>query len=162
VRIAEFLHQQRVSFEYLPHPPAFTAQKLARYLHVPGDHVAKCVLLRGASSYFVAVLPATCQVDTEWLGAALNTPVRIADHHEIAAVFRDCEWGVVPPFGGWYGLATLLEDSIAPDASLLMDVSTHVEAIRLHCRDFERLERPRRLRFARQMEIASGRVCKSG
>jgi hypothetical protein len=56
----------------------------------------------------------------------------------------------VPAFGGLYGLLTLLEESVAPDAVLVMETHTHVEAIRLRCQDFERLERPRRLAFARR------------
>ncbi len=148
MRIADFLTEKQVAFEYLPHAPAFTAHQLAKYLHVPGEQVAKCVLLRGPGCFFVAVLPATQRVDTDRLGMVLNGPVRVADDREMAAVFRDCEWGVVPGFGTLYGLATLLEESIAPDASLVMEAHTHVEAVRLRCRDFERLERPRRLPFA--------------
>jgi Ala-tRNA(Pro) deacylase len=68
----------------------------------------------------------------------------------MAEAFRDCEWGVVPPFGDLYGLPTLLDDALTPDALLVFETHTHVEAVRLHCRDFERLERPRRLRFARR------------
>ncbi len=152
MRIAEYLNEQRVSYEYLPHAPAFTAHQLAKYLHVSGDQVAKCVLLRGPANYYVAVLPATYQVDMQRLGAALNGAVRMADDREMAEVFRDCEWGVVPPFGALYGLATLLEETIAPEAALVMEMNTHVEAIRLRCRDYERLEQPRRLHFARRSE----------
>jgi Ala-tRNA(Pro) deacylase len=149
MRIAEFLHEKCVPFEYLPHAPAFTAHRLAKYLRVPGEQVAKCVLLRGPVGYFVAVLPANYRVDTERIGSALNGPVRLAADREAADVFRDCEWGVVSPFGGLYGLPTLLEESIGPDASLVVEANTHVEAVRLRCRDFERLERPRRLAFAK-------------
>jgi Ala-tRNA(Pro) deacylase len=150
MRITEFLHGKRVAFDYLPHPPAFTAQQLAKYLHVPGNQVAKCVLVHGAGSYCVAVLPATCHVDLDRLGGALHTPVRIAEDREIATVFRDCEWGVVPAFGGAYGLLTLLEATISADDALVMGANNHLEAIRLRCSDFERLERPRRLLFARK------------
>jgi Ala-tRNA(Pro) deacylase len=156
MRITEFLHEKRVAFDYLPHPPAFTAQRLAKYLGVPGALVAKAVLLRGESKYFVAVLPATFQVDIERLSGALRTPLRTANDREIAELFRDCEWGVVSPFGAGYGLATLLEDTIAPDATLVLEANTHLEAIRLRCQDFERLERPRRLRFARKDDGGPG------
>jgi Ala-tRNA(Pro) deacylase len=149
MRIDSFLSQQAVPYEPLPHPPAFTAQKRAKYLRVPGGQVAKAVLLRGPGGYLVAVLPATHQVDTDRLARALGGPVRLADDREIAQVFCDCEWGVVPPFGTLYGLPTVLDESVAPDTLLVLEAHTHVEAVRLLCRDFERLERPRRLAFAR-------------
>jgi Ala-tRNA(Pro) deacylase len=150
MRIADFLAQQRVTFEPLPHPPAFTAHKRAKSLRVAGSQVAKSVLLKGPAGYLLAVLPATHHVDTELLARTLGGPVHLADGREIAAVFHDCEWGVVPPFGGLYGLPTLLDDSLSPDARLVLEMNTHVEAVRLLCRDFEHLERPRRLRFARK------------
>jgi Ala-tRNA(Pro) deacylase len=152
MRIAEFLAEQHVAYEPLPHPPAFSAQKRARCLHVSGKQVAKCVLLHGPAGYLLAVLPATHQVDTQALSRTLGGPVRLAANKEIAHVFPDCEWGVVPPFGTLYGLPTLLDDSIPPDALLVLETHTHVDAIRLPCRDFERLERPRRLRLGSRVD----------
>jgi len=150
MRVPDFLAAQRVSFETLLHPPAFTAQKRAKYLHVPGRQVAKSVLLAGPAGYFLAVLPATDQVDTGRLARELDGPVRLAAGSEIRAVFPDCEWGVVPPFGRLYGLPVLLEDELRPEALLVFEGNSHMEAVRLLCRDFERLERPRRLQFARR------------
>src|SRR5262249_39580545 len=132
------------------HPPAFTAQQRAKSLHVSGSRVAKSVLLRGPGGYLLAVLPATHRVDTQALAAALGGPIRLATDREIAVVFRDCEWGVVPPFGTLYGLPTLLDDSLPADVLLVLETQTHVDAVRLRCSDFERLESPRRLPFARR------------
>jgi Ala-tRNA(Pro) deacylase len=149
MRVMQFLSEQRVTFEPLVHPPAFTAQKRAKYLHVPGRQVAKTVLLRGPDGYVLAVVPATHQVDTQALARVLGGPVRLATDREIGEVFPDCEWGVVPPFGTLYGLPTLLDESLAPDSWITFEAHTHAEAVRLTCRDFERLERPRRLRFGK-------------
>src|SRR5205807_2280879 len=96
---ADFLLEQRIPFETLLHPPAYTAQKRARFLRLPGRQVAKSVLLHGPGGYVLAVLPATHHVATERVALALGGPVRLASDDELAAVFRDCEWGVVPPFG---------------------------------------------------------------
>jgi Ala-tRNA(Pro) deacylase len=149
MRIADFLAEQRAAFEWVPHPPAFTAQKRAKYLHVPGKRVAKGVLLAGPRGLFLAVLPATHEVDTGRLGAELGGEVRLATDREVAEVFRDCEWGAVPPFGSLYGLATVLDEELRPEAGIVVEGHSHGQAVRLLCRDFERLERPRRLRFAR-------------
>jgi Ala-tRNA(Pro) deacylase len=150
VRVAQFLLEREVAHETIVHPPSFTAQKRARFLHVPGHQVAKSVLLLGPAGYFVAVLPASRHVDTELLSRELGGPVRLADDREIAAVFRDCEWGVVAPFGTLYDLPTVLDQSIDPDSPLVFEGENHAVAIRMLCRDFERLERPRRLPFSRR------------
>jgi Ala-tRNA(Pro) deacylase len=149
MRIVEFLAQQQAPYEALPHPPAFTAQQLAKSLGVSGSEVAKTVLLRAPIGYVVAVLPATHEVDTAALAAALGGAAKVADGHEIAQVFPDCEWGLVPPFGRLYGLPTLLDSSLAPETLLVLEMHDHFHAIRMRCRDFEMLERPRRLAFAR-------------
>ncbi len=149
MRVAQFLSEHQIAFETLVHPPAFSAQQRAKHLHLSGRQVAKTVLLVGPSGYFLAVLPATRHVDADALAQVLGGPVRLADDREIARVFRDCEWGVVEPFGTLYDLPTVLDESLAPDAWIVFEAHTHAEAIRMRCRDFERLERPRRLRFTR-------------
>jgi Ala-tRNA(Pro) deacylase len=146
--VAEFLTDHQVPFETIYHAPAYSAQKRAKVLHTPGKQVAKCVLLVGASGYLLAVLPATRQIDLKRLGEQLEEDVRIAEDREVAWVFRDCEWGVASPFGTLYGLSTVLEESVERDAVLIFEGRLHAESVRLLCRDYETLERPRRLRFA--------------
>jgi Ala-tRNA(Pro) deacylase len=159
MQVPQFLAEHQVVFETIAHPPAFTAQKRAKFLHLPGRQVAKTVLLAGPDGYFLAVVPATHQVDTGRLTSLLGGPVRLAAGEEIAQVFRDCEWGVVPPFGHLYGLATMIDEALDPDAPLVFEGHTHGEAIRLRARDYERLERPRRLRFSRPAVWPRGFVC---
>jgi Ala-tRNA(Pro) deacylase len=147
--IREYLADERVVFEDLPHAPAFCAQKLAKYLGVPGGRVAKAVLLRGPAGLFIAVLPATHQIDLGRLAEVQGGPVRLADTEEVAATFTDCEWGVVSPFGSLYGLPTFLDESIGPDDWIVAEAGTHVDAVRLSAGDFARLSGSRRGAFAR-------------
>jgi Ala-tRNA(Pro) deacylase len=149
MRIPLYLSDNRVPFDTLYHPPAFTAQKRAKYLRVPGRELAKSVLLAGPAGYYLAVLPATHQVDTDAVGRELGGRFRLASPAEIANVFRDCEWGALGPFGTLYGLTTLVDDSLEAETVMVFEAHVHGIAIRMRCRDFERLEKPRRFRFAR-------------
>jgi Ala-tRNA(Pro) deacylase len=149
MRVPAYLTYHRVPFETLIYPPAFTAQKRAKFLHLSGKKVAKSVLLAGADGYLLAILPATLQVDTNLLAAAVGGPVRLASRQEVVNVFRDCEWGVVPPFGSLYGLPTVLDTSFDLDALIVFESHTHGEDVRLSCRDFARLESPICFSFAR-------------
>lgn len=148
MRIDAFLADHEVAFETLSHPPAYSAQKRAKYLRVSGGRVAKSVLLRGPEGFLLAVLAATQQIDMSCLAGALGGPFRLATAEEIGEVFRDCEWGVVPPFGKLYGLRTIVEASLDADALVVFEGHTHFEAVRMRCADFERLALSRRLRFA--------------
>jgi Ala-tRNA(Pro) deacylase len=149
MRVSDFLQQQSIAFDTMIHSPAFTAQKRAHYLHISGRQVVKCVLLTYQTSFVVAVLPATHWVDLDIAARFLGSPVRLATRDEIADVFRDCEWGVLAPFGSLYGLTTILETSLDPAAWIVFEAHLHGMANRMRCRDFEKLERPRRLTFAR-------------
>ena len=149
MRVMQFLSEQHIAFEPLVYPPAYTAQKRAKHLGTPGKQVAKTILLVGPDGYFLAILPATHQIDTTILSRQLGGPVRLASEEEISDAFPDCEWGVVAPFGTLYGLPTIMDESLASDSCMVLEVNSHAEAIRMSCRDFEELEKPKRLRFAR-------------
>lgn len=148
MRVSDFLSQQCIAFETILHPPAFTAQKRAHFLHVPGRDVVKCVLMAGPGGFFLVVLSATQRIATDVIASVLGGPVRLASGNEIAAIFRDCEWGALTPFGSLYGVTTLLEATLDPQTIIVFEAHLHSMAIRMRCRDFESLEHPRRLAFA--------------
>jgi Ala-tRNA(Pro) deacylase len=148
--IPQDLADQQIPFETLQYPPAYSSQRRAKYLRVPGRWVLKSVLLHGPSGDCLAILPATERVNTQALAEVLGGPVRLADAEEVARRFADCEWGVAVPFGSRYGLPTYLDASLPADAVLIFPSHFHHEAVRLRCRDFERAERPRRLCLARR------------
>jgi Ala-tRNA(Pro) deacylase len=150
MRVPIFLADNRIPFERLTHAPAYTAQRRASYLHVPGRQLVKSVLLGAPGGCLLAVLPADARVDLAALEQTLGGPVRLSSAEEIPALFRDCEWGALPPFGSLYGLSTVLDDGLDSQALIVFEGHSHGEAIRMRCRDYERLERPRRLRFARR------------
>jgi Ala-tRNA(Pro) deacylase len=148
MRVSEYLEEQQVAFETVLHPPAFTAQKRARFLHVPGRQVAKCVLLTSGKGFILAILRAIDHIDLEGLAKHVGASVRLAEEDDLADQFRDCERGAGSPFGSLYGLWTLLEESIHPGDLILFEAQQHAMAIRMKCRDFEMLEKPTRCRFA--------------
>ena len=78
MRVPLFLDDNCVPFETIVHPPAFTATKRARFLHVPGKQLAKCVLLAGPDGHLLAILPATHHIDLEVLSDKLGGPVPLA------------------------------------------------------------------------------------
>ena len=146
--LSQFLADRRVAFETMFHPPAFTAQKRAKYLHLPGKQVVKCVVLMTGQGPVLAVLQAPRHVDLSRVSFTLQTQARLATEDEVIDLFRDCERGAVTPFGRLYGLTTILEDSISPETHIAFEAQRHGVAIRMRCCDFEMLEQPRRMAFA--------------
>ena len=152
MRVPSFLAENQVPFETVIHPPAFTASRRARNLYIPGKQVVKAVLLCSPHGFLIAVLPAVDQLDMAILNERLGGETRLATGEEMRRIFRDCEIGVISPFGSLYGLSCILDSSIPINTVIYFEAHTHSQAIRMTCRDFERIERPRRMAFALRIQ----------
>jgi Ala-tRNA(Pro) deacylase len=143
MRIPDFLSEQKVPFQAVMHAPAYSAGRRAKYLHTPGDAVAKAVLLRGPDGLLLVVVPAPRHVALGRFPGA-----RLATAEEMAAVFADCEYGAVSPFGNLYGLPTFLDESFTPDMWITVEAGSLTDAVRLSASDFARLAGCQRGPFA--------------
>ena len=151
MRLDEFLNERQVPFQRLHHAPAYTANRVAQALHVPGREMAKSVLVRTAQGYVLTVLPATHRVDLDRLRQDLHEgDIDLASEAEMERIFPDCERGAMPPFGSLYDLPTLVDESLAEDDQIVFEGQDHEEAIRMSYRDFEAVEHPRMGHFACQ------------
>lgn len=159
--IREFLRSRSVPFTTLLHAPAPSAARLAQSVHVPGQQVAKGVLVRAGAGYVLAVIPATHRVDLERLAVVLDrnpADLRIATEDEVELVFADCERGALPPFGHLYGLATVVDSSLASVGEIVVEGNTRHEGLRLRYRDYEAVEGPIRARFASPIATRRRRI----
>jgi Ala-tRNA(Pro) deacylase len=152
MRLDEYLTQQHVMFETLPHQPVYTASRMAQCLHVPGKEVAKTVLVRTGHGHALAVLPANCRVDLDRLRQDLGEDrVEMASEEEMDRIFPDCERGAMPPFGSLYHLPTVVDESLTQDERIVFEGQNHEVAIGMRYQDYEALEHPRRGHFACHM-----------
>ena len=143
MNVREFLQQQHVPFDVLPHRSTHSAQGLAQSLDIPGENVAKSVLLKVDGEFMLAVIPASHQISMQLLKSGLLAKhVELATEDELAEVFRDCERGVAPPFGRSYGIRTLVDYSLTEDEHIVFEANSHDEAIYLRYQDYAKIERP--------------------
>jgi Ala-tRNA(Pro) deacylase len=63
--------------------------------------------------------------------------------------------GAVPAFGSLYGLPTILDETIERDKTIVFEGNTHSHAIKMSCKNYERLERPRWLAFSVPLPAAT-------
>jgi Ala-tRNA(Pro) deacylase len=142
MRIYNFLKSMGIAFDIIQHPPAFSAQKLAKYLHTPGRQIAKTVLLKTMESYKIAILPADKMLDKSNVEFLIQTRAKMANPMNISELFFDCEWGLVPAFGSAYGISTILDSSLLECSSIVVPGHSHLESIRISSKDFINLESP--------------------
>ncbi len=147
--IQTYLKSRQIPFEVLLHAPAPSATRLAQSVHVPGERVAKVVLVKGSERFVLAVLPSTHRIDMPRLMQALGTTdLRIASEDDLDGVFIDCELGALPPFGRLYGITTIVDASLSGGSEIVFEGNTRHEGVRMRYRDYEAVEAPVRGRFA--------------
>ena len=146
-KLQEYLDSHRVKYVSIKHSPAFTAQEIAASAHIPGEDVAKTVVVKLDGDMALVVLPAPEMVRLKHLQAATGAShAEIASEEEFKGRFPDCEVGAMPPFGNLYDMTTYVEEDLAGDHQIAFNAGTHTELIRMHYEDFERLAQPKVLK----------------
>ncbi len=148
-KLKEFLDNEGVKYVAIRHSPAFTAQEIAESAHIPGNELAKTVMIKIDGQSAMAVLPASKRINIARFDEQLGGKgVELSDEAEFEALFPGCETGAMPPFGNLYGLDVYVEPSLAEDEEIVFNAGTHTELLRLPYKDFERLAKPKVLSFA--------------
>ncbi|HLG30066.1 MAG TPA: YbaK/EbsC family protein [Candidatus Brocadiales bacterium] len=142
-RLREYLDENKVRYEVSSHREAFTAQDIAAALHVPGQKLAKVVMIKSGERFMMAVLPATWKIDMEKMKKVLkNTDVRLATESEFKDLFPACDVGAMPPFGNLYNLDVYVDKSLTEDREIVFNAGTHVDTVNMNYQDFATLVKP--------------------
>lgn len=138
--IRAYLDEHTIPYEVIQHRRDYTAQETAAHTHTPGKSFAKTVILRTNGHYVMAVVPAHRHIDFDKVRAVLHCPhVRLATEEEIKTICPDCEVGAMPPIGTIYDLRVFASNELAHEPEITFNAGTHVDAIRLRYRDFQKL-----------------------
>ena len=141
--VQQMLSQRHSTYEVLEHPATYSALRMAHALHVPGDEVAKVVILKVDGHYVMMVVPASRRVDLQKAKQTLHADtLELAEEQEFDRLFPDCERGAVPPFGSQFGMETWVDRMLAADDQIVFDGNTHRQAIRMTFRAFADVEHP--------------------
>jgi Ala-tRNA(Pro) deacylase len=142
-KLREFLNRERVRYDVMSHPRAYTSEGVAAAQHVPGRDLAKVLIAKAGGRFVMAVLPATSRIDLHKLGDLTGDPHTVlASEAEFAKLFPGCEVGAMPPFGNLYDVPVFADPRLAEDESIVFEAGSHTETVRLAWTDFERLVRP--------------------
>lgn len=148
-RLKEFLDSHNMKYVTISHSRAFTAQETATSAHIPGKELAKTVMVKADGKMAMAVLPASYKVDFDLLKKATGSgKIEIADEEEFKGLFPGCEVGAMPPFGNLYGMDVFVAKSLAEDEEIAFNAGSHRELVRMAYKDFERLVKPRVMKFS--------------
>jgi Ala-tRNA(Pro) deacylase len=142
-RMEQYLRENGVGFEVMTHSQAFTMQEVAAALHVPGNQVAKVVVVHADQKMAMLVLPAPYRMNVDKVRALVGAKkVRLAEENEFAELFPDCATGAMPPFGNLYDVPVYVDQSMAEEESIVFRIGTHRETMKIAYDDFRRLVQP--------------------
>ena len=148
-KLIKYLDDNNVPYVTITHSQAFTAQQVAASAHIKGREMAKTVIIKINDKLAMAVLPATYHVDFHLLKEITgNENVVLAHESEFKEIFEDCETGAMPPFGNLYNMDVFVAQSLTADVEIAFNAGTHSELIRMGYTDFERLVKPKILKFS--------------
>ncbi|MEW5796464.1 MAG: YbaK/EbsC family protein [Candidatus Zixiibacteriota bacterium] len=146
--LKDFLDRNRVKYVTVTHSQAYTAHEIAASAHIPAKELAKTVLVKADGKLTMTVLPATHRINFQELQTALGAErVELATEEDFRDVFPGCALGAMPPFGNLYGLEVVVADRLTKDVEIAFNAGTHTELVKLAYSDFERLVKPRVLKF---------------
>ena len=155
-QLIDCLKENNVRYEVLHHPEAVTAQRIAQAEHVKGRHHAKVVMIKSAEQHLMTVLPADHQIDLDKLEKILGKAVSLDTEKEFKSLFPDCATGAMPPFGNLYGVPTYVDKGLAQEDYIVFEAGTHIDAIKLSYRDYEKIVKPRVEDLAVKIEPMKG------
>lgn len=141
--LSKYLDENHVRYVTIRHSIAYTAQQIAESAHVPGEELAKTVMVTLDGRLAMAVLRATDKVDLDLLrGAAGANDAELATEVQFQGRFPGIEVGAMPPFGNLFDMPVYVDEALTHDARIAFNAGTHSELIQLDYTDFERLVKP--------------------
>ena len=113
-KLESYLLQQETSYQLTAHEHSDFSMDTAEKAHVPGDALAKGILVKEEKGYLLVVLPSDYHIELKTLRTLLRQEVELASESEVGTLFNDCDPGAVPPIGAAYGIKTIWD----PNTSL--------------------------------------------
>lgn len=137
--LKQYLEDQHVDYDVTTHKKTGCATRTAQASHVPGECLAKAVILRKDGGYVMAVVPASRHVALAEIGHRLDQPVGLATEDEIVRLFPDCEVGAIPAVPKAYGLEAMVDESLDAREDIYIEGGDHRSLVHLTGREFREL-----------------------
>ena len=137
--LREYLDDNHVSYDVITHKETGCSSMTARASHVPGESLAKGVVLKWDDGFILAVLPTTRHVELEAVQDIVSGPVTLASEDEASRLFPDCEEGAVPALAEAYGLPAVVDDRLCDCDDIYFEGGDHRSLVHISGEHFDRL-----------------------
>jgi len=152
ITLEDFLRSKGSQYTILHHPHTRTSMDTAEAAHIPGDRLAKTVVLEDEQGYVAAVLPSTYHLRLSELWDQTGRRLVLTDEVALRELFKDCDVGALPPVCTAYGLRTYLDESLAEQPEVYFEAGDHEALIQMRTEQFlDLMGQAERGRFAHRI-----------
>jgi Ala-tRNA(Pro) deacylase len=138
-KLRNYLAAEGIQYAEIPHVFTMSSNRTAEACHIPGDRLAKGVVLRRNGDYLLAVVPASHHLRLSDLRTELGDHVVMATEAEINRLFGDCAHGAIPAVGKCYGLNMIVDDSMEAQPEIYIEAGDHETLLQFTRAQFGRL-----------------------
>lgn len=137
--LVQFLAKSGIAYDRLPHRFTATSLNTAHTAKIPGQVIAKPVILEDDMGYIMAVIPASQHVKIRALNRLLGRNMGLATEAELKHLFKDCVLGAIPPVGHAYGMKTIVDYSLDDCTDVYFEAGNHEDLIHVKGDAFRKL-----------------------
>jgi Ala-tRNA(Pro) deacylase len=138
-RLKAYLREHDAEYELISHIHTGSSLETAEAARVPGDCLAKGIVLKDGKGYVLVVVPADYHVDLDVLNRQFQREMQFASEEELGGLFPDCELGAVPPIGAAYGVETHWDVSLGGEREVYFEAGDHQSLVRVSGEQFHQL-----------------------
>ncbi|MBA1148071.1 HDOD domain-containing protein [Ectothiorhodospiraceae bacterium WFHF3C12] len=130
-QIEAFLKRAGQPYSLITHPATRRIQRAAVVAGVDPGRVARAVLLRHGSEYWLCILPADRLIQFGELNTLLGGPADVVPPLEAARLFTDCAERTTPALAPAYGLPAVIDESLADLDMVYVAAGRHNQLLKL-------------------------------
>jgi Ala-tRNA(Pro) deacylase len=137
--LQQYLDDKHIDYDVLVHKRTHCSQDTVHASHVPGERMAKAVVLTREGGFVVAVVPASSRVRLQAIERMLHCPVGMASEEEISELFPDCDAGAVPAIAEAYAVDAFVDESLDQQPDVYLEGGDHRSLIHISGEQFRAL-----------------------
>src|SRR5260370_27108778 len=107
--VQDCLAREGVHYDMIAHERTRDSNHTAQAAHIPGDRLAKCVVLEDDTGYLMAGKPAGHNADLNDRHPHLNHQIRPTTHRGVVDTLQDCGPNPLPPRLSSSSISPILE-----------------------------------------------------
>lgn len=139
ITLKDYLETEGVSYDLVEHPYTVSSMRTAQEAHVPGEDVAKAVVLHDGEGYIMAVVPATHHIQLGKLRKKYQKVLSLAQEKDLHGLFTDCSVGAIPPIGKAYDMDVIFDEHLNDCEDVYFEAGDHTDLVHVTGKDFRML-----------------------